>query len=73
MPDYDNAEVGKDRNEPRILKDKARGAGKDGFTTIARRVRGDQPGYWMDAAEADDHDRMMNEGGPPFFPGGYGY
>lgn len=61
MPDYDNSEVGKDRNEPRILKDSGKAnVGKDGFTTIARRIRGDLPGYFTDVGEADRYDEAMS-------------
>jgi hypothetical protein len=70
MPDYDNSEVGKDRNEPRILKDSGKAnAGKDGFTTIARRIRGDLPGYFTDVGQADQYDEAM--GGFPAVGGPY--
>lgn len=50
-------------NEPRILKDKYGSAGEDGYTCIARRVRGDQPGEVMDEADADAMEKMQGDYG----------
>lgn len=74
MPDWDNDELmdtdgGCYGNEPRILKDPGvPNAGKDGFTVVARRVRGDPAGEVTDADEADATEKRREEMDSMFAP-----
>lgn len=73
MPDFDNSAQLRDMGKPvkRIMREETGNAGKDGYTTVARRVRGDLPGYLTDVGEADKYDQMMAEfedGGGPIGP-----
>ena len=74
MPDYDNSErLTRFGNEPRILKDKAEDAGNAGYSVIARRIRGDQPGYITDAGQADQYEADMAEPDANSIPAGSSY